>query len=462
MNQSPATRPGFSFSPLAKGYTLPVPSTLSESARTIVQRLQDAGHTALYAGGCVRDRLMGVEPHDYDIATDARPEVVQKLFPRTVAVGAHFGVIVVLWNGFEFQVATFRNDGQYIDGRHPETVSFATPEEDAARRDFTVNGLFYDPIAERLIDFVGGQRDLAAKLLRAIGNPYDRFREDRLRMMRAARFATTLGFDLEPQTWRAVCENAPHIHEVSAERIREELMKILLSPRRVRGFDLLDESGLLREILPEIETLKGCEQPPQFHPEGDVFVHTRLMLSLLPAEVSGPLVLAVLFHDLGKPPTYAVDADGRIRFNGHEKISAEMTEEIMTRLRFSRAEIDATVAQVANHMAFKDVQQMRVAKLKRFLARPHIDDELELHRVDCASSHGMLDNYHFLHAKRAEFASAPLIPPPLITGRDLIQLGHRPSPRFAEILEAVENRQLEGTLTTRDEALAWVKAEWPQ
>ena len=294
------------------------------------------------------------------------------------------------------------------------------------------------------------------------GAPYDRFREDRLRMMRAARFATTLGFDLDPQTWRAVCENAPHIHEVSAERIREELMKILLSPRRVRGFDLLDEGGLLREILPEIETLKGCAQPPQFHPEGDVFVHTRLMLSLLPAEVSGPLVLAVLFHDLGKPPTFAVDLDGRIRFNGHEKISAEMTEVIMTRLRFSRAEIDATVAAVANHMAFKDVQQMRVAKLKRFLARPHIDDELELHRVDCTSSHGLLDNYHFLQAKRAEFASAPLIPPPLVTGRDLIALGLKPSPHFAGILEAVENRQLEGTLTTRDEALAWVKAEWPQ
>lgn len=438
-----------------------MPTTLSDSARSVVQQLQDAGFVALYAGGCVRDRLMGVEPHDYDIATDAHPAQVQKLFRRTVAVGAHFGVIVVLQDGFEFQVATFRNDGQYIDGRHPETVSFSSPEEDAKRRDFTVNGLFYDPIAERLIDYVGGQQDLAAKLLRAIGNPADRFREDRLRMLRAARFATTLGFDLDPQTWRAVCENAPHIHEVSAERIREELMKILLSPRRVRGFDLLDESGLLREILPEIETLKGCEQPPQFHPEGDVFVHTRLMLQLLPAEVSGPLVLAVLFHDLGKPPTYAVDETGRIRFNGHEKISAEMTEEIMTRLRFSRAEIDATVAQVANHMAFKDVQQMRVAKLKRFLARPHIDDELELHRVDCASSHGMLDNYHFLHAKRAEFASAPLIPPPLITGRDLIQLGHRPGPRFAEILEAVENRQLEGTLATRDEALAWVQAEWP-
>jgi poly(A) polymerase len=434
--------------------------SLSDSARAIVQRLQGAGFTTLYAGGCVRDRLMGTEPHDYDIATDARPETVRKLFPRTVAVGAHFGVIVVLEAGHEFQVATFRNDGQYLDGRRPETVTFSTAEEDAARRDFTINGLFFDPIANRLIDYVGGQRDLAAKLLRAIGNPYDRFREDRLRMLRAARFAATLGFDLDGPTWRAVCENAPHIHDVSAERIREELVKILLSPRRVRGFDLLDESGLLREILPEVEALKGCEQPPQFHPEGDVFVHTRIMLGLLPAQVSVPLVFAVLLHDIGKPPTFAVDPDGRIRFNGHEKISAEMTEQIMTRLRFSRAEIDATVAAVANHMAFKDVQQMRVAKLKRFLARPHIDDELELHRVDCASSHGMLDNYDFLNARREEFALEPLIPPPLITGRDLIDLGLKPGPRFAEILEAVESRQLEKTLTTRDEALAFVRSQY--
>ena len=434
--------------------------SLEKSARAIVQRLHDAGHTALYAGGCVRDRLMGVEPHDYDIATEARPEQVQALFRRTVAVGAHFGVIVVLDGSYEFQVATFRNDGQYLDGRRPETVSFSTPEQDAERRDFTINGLFFDPLTDRLIDYVGGQRDLDARLLRAIGNPCDRFREDRLRMLRAVRFATTLGFDIDGATWRAVCENAPHIHEVSAERIREELMKILLSLRRVRGFDLLDESGLLREILPEIEALKGCEQPPQFHPEGDVFKHTRIMLNLLPAQVSGPLVLSVLFHDIGKPPTFAVDPDGRIRFNGHEKISAGMTEEIMTRLRFSRAESDATIAMVANHMVFKDVQQMRVAKLKRFLARPHMDDELELHRVDCTSSHGMLDNYEFLKTKREEFASEPLIPPPLITGRDLIALGMKPSPRFSEILEAVESRQLEKALTSREEALGFVKAEF--
>jgi poly(A) polymerase len=435
-------------------------ASLETAARGIVQRLHDAGHAALYAGGCVRDRLMGVEPHDYDIATDARPEQVQALFRRTVAEGAHFGVIVVLDGSYEFQVATFRNDGQYLDGRHPATVSFSTPEQDAERRDFTINGLFFDPLEDRLIDYVGGQRDLEARLLRAIGNPADRIREDRLRMLRAVRFATTLGFDIDGATWRAVCENARHIREVSAERIREELMKILLSPRRVRGFDLLDESGLLGEILPEIEALKGCEQPPQFHPEGDVFKHTRIMLDLLPAQVSGSLVLSVLFHDIGKPGTFSTDADGRIRFNGHDRLGAAMTERVMLRLRFSRAEIDATVEAVANHMVFKDVQQMRVAKLKRFLARPHIDDELELHRVDCTSSHGLLDNYEFLNAKRDEFASEPLIPPPLITGRDLIALGMKPGPHFSEILEAVESRQLEKALATREEALAFVRAEF--
>jgi putative nucleotidyltransferase with HDIG domain len=435
-------------------------SHLAESARSIVQRLQNAGFVAFYAGGCVRDRLMEVEPHDYDIATSAHPEQVQKLFPRTVPVGAHFGVIVVLDGSYEFQVATFRNDGQYLDGRRPETVTYTTPQEDAVRRDFTINGLFFDPIAGQLIDYVGGQEDLAKKVLRAIGNPHDRFREDRLRLLRAVRFATTLGFDLDGPTWRAVCEHAPHIIEVSAERIREELIKILVSPRRVRGFDLLDESGLLAAILPEVERLKGCEQPPQFHPEGDVFVHTRIMLGLLPAKVSVPLVLSVLFHDIGKPATFSVDPDGRIRFSGHDKLGAEMTEQIMIRLRFSRADIDATVEAVANHMVFKDVQQMRIAKVKRFLARPHIDDELELHRVDCTSSHGLLDNYEFLNAKRAEFASEPLIPPPLLTGRDLIALGLSPGPRFSEILEAVQSRQLEGTLTSREAALAWVKSDW--
>jgi putative nucleotidyltransferase with HDIG domain len=297
-------------------------------------------------------------------------------------------------------------------------------------------------------------------VLRAIGDPAARFREDRLRLLRAVRFATVLGFEIEAATWDAVRDAAPNIHEVSAERIREELVKTFLSPNRVRGFDLLDTSGLMKEVLPEIEALKGCEQPPQFHPEGDVFKHTRIMLGLLPAEVSMPLVFSVLLHDIGKPRTFAVDADGRIRFNGHDKLGAEMTEQVLTRLRFSRAEIDATVEAVANHMVFKDVKQMRVAKLKRFMARPNFDTELELHRVDCASSHGALDNYDFLRARREEFASEPLIPPPLITGRDLIALGLAPGPRFSEILEAVQSRQLEGTLISHAQAMEWVKREF--
>jgi poly(A) polymerase len=434
--------------------------SLEPAARSIVQRLQRAGFQALYAGGCVRDKLRGVEPHDYDIATDAKPEEVQRLFPRTVAVGAQFGVVCVMEEGAEFQVASFRADGLYIDGRHPETVVFSSPEVDAQRRDFTINGLFFDPIREKLIDYVGGQRDLEARLLRAIGNAADRFTEDRLRMLRAVRFAATLGFEIESATWAAVREHAAHILEVSAERIRDELVKIFTSPQRVRGLDLLNESGLLHQILPEMEALKGCEQPPQFHPEGDVWIHTRIMLGLLPEQVSVPLVFSVLLHDIGKPKTYSVDETGRIRFSGHDKLGAEMTERIMTRLRFSRKEIDATVAAVARHMVFKDVPEMRVSKLKRFMASEHFDDELELHRVDCTSSHHDLSNYTFIQQKREEFAHEPLIPEPLIRGQDLIALGFEPGPAFKPILEAVQSRQLEGTLSTREEAIAWVKMEF--
>ncbi len=438
-----------------------MPEALESAARKIVATLRAAGHSALYAGGCVRDMLRGSPPHDYDIATSARPDQVQSLFPRTVAVGVQFGVVCVMDADTEFQVASFRSDGQYIDGRRPETVTFSTAQEDAERRDFTVNGMFFDPLENTVIDYVGGQRDLAAGLLRAIGDPVARIREDRLRMLRAIRFAALLDFQIDPPTWDAIVQNAPHILDVSAERIREELVKIFTSPQRVRGFDLLDQSGLLRVILPEIDDLKGCEQPPQFHPEGDVFIHTRIMLGLLPEHVSAPLVFAVLFHDIGKPGTFTWDpTEGRIRFNGHDKLGADMTALIMERLRFSRRDIEATVEAVAQHMAFKDVQQMRVSKLKRFMSRPHFDDEMELHRVDCTSSHGMLDNHTFLRAKAAEFASEPLIPPPLISGRDLIALGFRAGPRFKEILEAVQSRQLEGTLTTADDALAFIRAEY--
>jgi len=430
-------------------------------ARKIVERLQKEGFIAFYAGGCVRDRLRNATPADYDIATSARPAQVQAIFPRTVAVGVHFGVVCVLESGMEFQVATFRADGIYIDGRHPDSVTFSSPERDALRRDFTVNGMFYDPVREEVIDFVNGRADLDAKILRAIGEPAARFSEDRLRMLRAIRFATTLGYEIEVETWRALVAQAAEIHVVSAERIREELVRLFLSPDRLRGFDLLDASGLMREVLPEVAALKGCEQPPQFHPEGDVFVHTRIMIGLLPPQVSVPLVFSVLFHDIGKPVTFSYsEEEKRIRFSGHDKAGAEMTQRVMERLRFSRSEIEATVEAVDQHMVFKDVQKMRVSRLKRFMSRPNFDDEMILHRVDCASSHGMLDNFEFLERKREEFASEPLIPPPLVTGRDLLQLGWKPGPPIGKILEAVQTRQLEGTLTSRDEALNWISTEF--
>jgi len=435
-------------------------SMMERTAYGIVRRLRAAGHVAYYAGGSVRDLLRGQIPKDIDVATNALPEVVQKMFPRTYAVGAHFGVIVVLENGFQFEVATFRSDGAYLDGRHPIDVHFATAEEDAARRDFTINGMFFDPETKKVIDFVGGHADLDARVIRAIGNPSQRFAEDRLRMLRAIRFATVLDFEIQASTWDALVAHVPTITEISVERIREELVRIFLSEERVRGWDLLDTSGLMRVVLPELEAMKGCEQPPQFHPEGDVFKHTRIMLGLLPKEASLPLVFSVLFHDIGKPPTSSVDEKGRIRFNGHDRVGAEMTEAIMQRLRFSRAEIDATVEAVRQHMVFKDVPNMRVAKLKRFMARPTFGDELELHRVDCQSSHGMMDNYDFLMQKRQEFANEPIIPPPLVRGDDLLALGLRPGPKIGEILEAVETRQLEGALRDREEALEWLKSEY--
>jgi poly(A) polymerase len=433
---------------------------MEKTAREIAARLRENGHTAYFAGGCVRDIVRGETPKDFDIATDATPATVQKFFPRTYAVGAHFGVIIVLEHGFQFEVATFRSDEAYIDGRHPSAVHFSSPEEDAKRRDFTINGMFYDPVAEKVIDFVGGRADIDAKLVRAIGDAAQRFAEDRLRMLRAVRFATVLNYTIDKQTWDALVANAGSINEISAERIRDELVRIFLSPNRTRGWDLLDSSGLMRAILPELAQMKGVLQPEQFHPEGDVFQHTRLMLQFLPENVSVPLVFAVLLHDVAKPVTATVDETGRIRFSGHDRAGAEMAEDIMRRLRFSGAETDATVEMVRQHMVFKDVPNMREAKLKRFMARPTFEDELELHRIDCEGSHRMLDNYEFLLRKREEFANEPIIPPPLVRGDDLIALGLKPGPKFGEILEAVETRQLEGNLRTREEALDWVKRQY--
>ncbi len=433
---------------------------MEETARSVAKRLHDAGHIACFAGGCVRDMVRRQTPKDFDIATNASPEEVQKMFPRTYAVGAHFGVVVVLEGGFQFEVATFRSDGAYIDGRRPVAVHFSSPEEDARRRDFTINGMFFDPAREELIDYVGGRKDLEARIVRAIGQASARFEEDHLRMLRAVRFAAVLDFEIEVETWQALTKQADRITLISAERIRDELVKIFLSPNRLKGWDLLDHSGLMAAVLPELTAMKGVEQPPQFHPEGDVFKHTRLMLSLLPGEVSLPLVFSVLLHDVAKPRTATVDETGRIRFSGHDRLGAELTEQIMERLRFSRAEIEATAEMVRQHMVFKDVPNMRVAKLKRFMARPTFRDEMELHRVDCMGSHQMLDNYEFLQEKKEEFANEPIIPPPLLRGDDLIALGLKPGPKFGAILEAVETRQLEGALRDRDEALAWVRKEY--
>lgn len=434
---------------------------MRQTAVQIIQKLTQDGHTALLAGGCVRDMLLGREPKDFDVATSATPDQVIKLFPGAQTVGAHFGVVIVRMNHVHVEVATFRSDGSYSDGRRPDSVTFSTPELDAQRRDFTVNGLFFDPLADKVIDHVGGQNDLRIGLLRAIGVAKDRFEEDHLRLMRAVRFATVLGFDIEHATWESICGLAPKIKGVSIERIREEFIKTMLSPNRVRGFDLLVNSGLMAQFLPEILALQGCEQPPQWHPEGDVFVHTRLMLSLLPADASLPLVMSVLLHDIAKPATQTRDDTGRIRFNGHDKLGAEMTGGIMRRMKFPNDVIEPAVTAVENHMAFMNVQKMRTATLRRFMARPSFDDELALHRVDCLGSNGFTDNYDFLLAKKEEFANQPMLPPRLITGGDLIKLGWHAGPAMGHLLTAIQTLQLEGIITTKEEALVWITKNAP-
>jgi poly(A) polymerase len=429
---------------------------MKDTAISIVKRLREAGRTAYFNGGCVRDMVRGVEPEDIDIATSATPEQVQALFTKTVPVGAAFGVVLVIEDGRQFEVATFRSDEAYIDGRRPTSVRYASPEEDARRRDFTINGLFYDPIAEQIIDFVGGRADIERKLVRTIGEPRERFTEDKLRLLRCVRFAANLGYEIEPATFDAVKEMAAQITVVSAERIRDELVKILTRPNAGRGLELLDASGLLHEILPEIAAMKGVEQPAEFHPEGDVFQHTRLMLDTLPANPSTVLAFAVLLHDVGKPPTF-VRAPDRIRFNDHDRIGAEMTENILRRLRFSNDEIEKTVLCVREHMKFQFVKEMRPAKLKRLMARETFPDELELHRIDCASSHRNLENYEFLKAKAAEMPPEVLKPAPLLTGHDLLALGLKPGPLVGQILHEVEELQLEERLKSRAEALEFAK-----
>lgn len=432
---------------------------MKERATQVVRQLQKAGYEAYFAGGGVRDQLLGLEPKDIDIATSAPPEKVQKLFPRVTGLqGECFGVVRVMMDDLTFEVATFRRDGPYKDGRRPEYVEYTSAEEDARRRDFTINGLFYDPVTDKLIDYVGGQADLQARLIRAIGDPVARFTEDKLRLLRAVRFAANLPrkdrkpFIIETNTWAALCKLAPEIACVAIERVRDELDKIWAGSRPEHGLDLLDQSGLLKVVLPEIDRMHGVEQPPQFHPEGDVFQHVRMMLNKLHYSPL-PLALGVLFHDVGKPATYKVDETGRIRFSGHESVGARMTEKIMGDMRYSNELIRQVVMLVENHMTFKDVMRMKMSTLKRLMGRDTFDLELELHRIDCLCSHGDVENYHFLKKHQENMTPEEIKPPPLVTGHDIMALGVPPGKAIGFILNKVQEAQLEGAITTHSEAI---------
>jgi poly(A) polymerase len=428
-------------------------STSELLALHIVRLLRTRGHKAFLVGGCVRDRLLGIPVEDFDVSTDASPDEMSQYFPGSQQVGAHFGVILVSGPGdAHVEVATFRTEGAYSDGRRPDRVHFETdPALDAARRDFTVNALMEDPVSGEVFDFVGGRADLSRRIVRAVGDPEVRFREDFLRMLRAVRFAARLGFTIEPQTFGAIRKNARSINRIAAERIREELSRILTQKGARRAFELLDECLLLQQILPEIKALQGVPQPPEFHPEGDVWKHELFMLERL-CQPSLTLALGALFHDVGKPSTLTFS--DRIRFNGHAEIGAAIVRKVMERLRFGNDETSQVVALVSQHMRFKDVQQMRMSTLKRFLRLPHFSEHLELHRLDCLSSNGYTQTYDFVREKLLEFGKEELRPARLITGDDLIQAGYKPGPPFRRALDEVENAQLDGQITTREQALA--------
>lgn len=428
-----------------------------ELAIEIIRILRQHRFKAFLVGGCVRDRFLGIVPKDYDVSTDAQPFQLLELFPGAQTVGAHFGVILVRrGNAVQVEVSTFRSEGLYTDGRRPDEVYFEKdPALDAQRRDFTINGLFEDPIAHQIYDYVGGKADLQAGIIRAIGNPEQRFAEDHLRMLRAVRFAARLHFQIEGNTLRAIQKLAPQICRISAERIREELTRILTEGGARYGFELLDETGLLFHLLPEVKAFQGVQQPPQYHPEGDVWTHVLMMLEQL-RRPSHTLAWAVLLHDVGKPPTFRV-AD-RIRFDGHAEVGAVMARKRLSQLKASNEEIEQVAALVANHMRFKDVQQMRVSTLKRFLCLPHFDEHLELHRLDCLASNGYTEAYKFIKEQLSQLQEDELRPPRLLTGDDLIEAGYRPGPQFGPALEAVETAQLEGEISTRAEALKLVQS----
>jgi poly(A) polymerase len=435
-----------------------------DAALEIVKALRATGHQAYLAGGCVRDLLRGRSPSDYDVATSATPDLVLDMFPRTFAVGAHFGVVLVAAEGAGLvtEVATFRSDGAYSDGRHPDAVRYTTSaKEDVQRRDFTINGILLDPLHDKddlraaVLDYCGGVADLDAGILRAIGRAEQRFAEDHLRMLRAVRFAARFGFEIEGGTKRAIRALAAQIHSVSRERIREELTKMLTEGRARRAFELLDETALLHEVLPEIERMKGVEQPPQFHPEGDVWIHTLMLLEQLEPDCSMTLAWGALLHDVGKPPTFRVAPD-RIRFDGHVEVGVAMAAEICRRFRFSNDETSQILALVQNHMRFGEVEHMRTSTLKRFFRLHGFAEHLALHRMDVMASNRNLHYWQFARDRWQSMPEETVRPQPLITGRELIAAGYRPGAQFREMLSAVEDAQLEGSITTAEEAMRFV------
>ena len=419
----------------------------------VINKLRRAGHLAYLVGGCVRDRLLGRPVKDEDVATSARPEQVRTLFPSAIAVGAHFGVMLV----DRIEVATFRSDGAYHDGRRPDEVAFETqPERDAARRDFTINALFLDPDTGEILDYCGGRADLEAGVIRAIGDPAARFREDHLRLLRGVRFAARFGFAIDGATMRSMQAEAPSIRLIAAERVREELTRLLTEGQARRAFELLDEAHLLGEVLPEVKAFQGVEQPPEFHPEGDVWTHVMRMLEGLPAGVTSTLAWGVLLHDVGKPGTFT--RTDRIRFNGHVELGVRIARQIGQRLRFSHDDLDQVERLVANHMRFGDAHRMKESTIKRFLRLERFEEHLALHRLDCESSHRKLENYHLMARPYREMTPEELRPERLLTGAGLIAAGYAPGPEFRRVLAEVEDAQLDGLITTPEEALALAKA----
>jgi poly(A) polymerase len=436
---------------------------IRRQAVEIVRKLKREGFEAYFVGGCVRDFIRNAIPDDYDIVTSAHPAQVMALFPRTVAVGAKFGVVAVIVESHPYEVATFRSDDAYIDGRRPSGVYFSTAREDAMRRDFTVNGLLMNPETEQIIDHVGGRDDIEKKIIRTIGDPDKRFNEDYLRMLRAVRFAANLNYEIDPATKDAIEKHAAKIKQISAERLQEEINKILTRTGARRGFEIMAETKLLREILPEVDRLRGVLQPPLYHPEGDVWQHTLMMLDLLPGNVKTAndcqLAWSALLHDTGKAVTRTEDEKG-VHFYGHVRAGEEIASDIMQRLRFSRTDQEVITDLIHYHMVFMNVRKMRKGKLKRFLRMPDFDLHLELHRLDCAASHNMLDNYEFCRDQLQHLDEEDLHPPRLLTGNDLIALGFTPGKVMGEILRALEDMQLEGMIATRQEAEKFVLDKW--